>query len=70
MMRSESRRGKRPIDIEERRRRTELQREFRLLLESGTKDDFVSAIRALGLREKSPEFEQALTIWNETRGLR
>ena len=67
VMRAESRRGKRPIDIEERRRRTQLQRDFRTLLEEGSKEDFVKAIRALGLRDGSPEFEQSLSIWNETR---
>ncbi len=70
VIRSETRRGRRPIDIEERRRRTELRREFRFLLENGTKDDFVKAIRALGLRETSPGFEQALKIWDETNGPR
>ena len=64
---AESRRGKRPIDIEERRRRAQLQRDFRALLEESSKEGFVKAIRALGLRDGSPEFEQALSIWNETR---
>jgi hypothetical protein len=67
VIRAESRRGKRPIDIEERRRRAQLQRDFRTLLEEGSKEDFVKAIRALGLRDGSPEFEHALSIWNETR---
>ncbi len=70
IMRSETRRGKRPMDIEERRRRAELQRDFKFLLESASKEEFVKAIHALGLRDGSPQFEQALSIWNETRGLR
>jgi hypothetical protein len=65
VIRSETRRGKRPVDIEERRHRTELQRQFRFLLESGTRDDFVKAIRALGLKDGSLQFEQALAFWNE-----
>jgi len=68
VMRSETRRGKRPIDMAERRRRTELQRDFRFLLENGSKEEFVKAIRAPGLSEGSAQFEQALTAWNETRG--
>ena len=70
VMRSETRRGKRPIDIEERRRRAELQRDFKFLLDSASRDEFVKAIHALGLRDGSPEFVQALSIWDETRGFR
>ena len=69
-MRSETRRGKRPVDIEERRRRAELQREFKFLLDHGSRDEFVKAIRALGLAYGSPEFEQALSLWDESRGSR
>jgi hypothetical protein len=68
LMRSETRRGKRPIDIEERRRRAELQRDFKFLLDEGSRDEFVKAIRALGLQIGSPRFEQALLIWDETHG--
>jgi hypothetical protein len=70
VMRSETRRGKRPVDIDERRRRTELQRDFKFLLDEGSRDEFVRAIRALGLQSGSPQFEQALSIWDETRGSR
>lgn len=70
VIRSEARRGKRPIDIEERRRRAELQRDCKFLLESASKEDFVRAIRALGFEAGSPQFEQALSIWTETRGPR
>ncbi len=70
VMHAETGRGKRPIDIGEQRRRAELKREFQFLLENGTKEDFAKAIRALGLRDGSPAFEQALAIWNELRGLR
>ena len=70
LMRSETRRGKRPIDIEERRRRAGLQRDFKFLLDEGSRDEFVTAIRALGLQDGSPQFEQALLIWDETRGSR
>jgi hypothetical protein len=48
VIRAETRRGKGPIDIEERRRRAQLQRDFHTLLEEGSKDGFVKAIRALG----------------------
>ena len=70
VMRSETRRGKRPIDIEERRRRADLQRDFKFLLESASREEFVRAIHALGFEAGSPQFEQALSIWNETHGFR
>ncbi len=70
LMRSETRRGKRPIDIEERRRRAELQRDFKFLLDEGSREEFVKAIRALGLQKGSPQFDQALSIWDDSRGSR
>ena len=69
-MAADTRRSKRPIDIDERRRRNELLKDFRFLLDHGSKEDFANAIRALGLKDGSPEFAKALATWDETRGHR
>ena len=56
VIRKETRRGRRPIDFEERRRRGERLKELRKLLELATEEEFVKAMRAVGLRDDSLEF--------------
>jgi hypothetical protein len=63
----ETRRGRRPIDFDERRKREERLNEFRKLLELATEEEFVTAMRAVGLRDDSPEFLEALRIWKNYR---
>jgi hypothetical protein len=69
VMRSESRRGKRPVDLDERKRLNELKQGFRDIHRFGTEDDLKDAMRALGYRDDSERFRNALRIWRVTRGL-
>lgn len=66
---SESRRGKRPVDLEERKRLNELRDGFRDIHRYGTEEDFKAAMRALGYADDSERFRNAVRIWRETRGL-
>jgi len=64
---AETRRGRRPLDttaIEQNRRRLEALRE---IVEYGTTDDLKAAMRGYGLSEDSPEWAEALRIWNDER---
>ena len=65
--REEMSRGRRPISLETRRQRQELLRDLRKLLELGTEDEFVAAMRALGLQDDSPDWGEILQIWREYR---
>jgi len=65
--REEMSRGRRPVSLETRRRRQELLRGLRKLLELATEDEFVAAMRALGLRDDSPDWAEILEIWREYR---
>lgn len=56
--------------FETRRQRQELLRDLKKLLELGTEDDFVAAMRALGLRDDSPGWSEILRIWSEYRSWR
>ena len=68
VMKQERQRGRRrPIDFEAGKRRAETLRSMRKLLESGTEEEFVAAIRAAGLHHGSPEFLEALRIWRGYR---
>ncbi len=61
--RSESRRGKRPIDLEERKKKKSLLRDMEEHLRIETEQEFAAAMRASGLKEGSPEYRMALAIW-------
>jgi hypothetical protein len=65
--REEMSRGRRPIDLETRRQRQETLHDLRQLLAVGTEDEFVAAMRALGLRDDSPKWNEILRIWSEYR---
>ena len=65
--REEMSRGRRPISLETRRQRQELLRDLRKLLELGTEDEFVAAMRALGLQDDSPGWGEILQVWREYR---
>ena len=71
--RAETRRGKRPIDIEERRKRADRLRKMQELLRTATEAEFASGMaeimRASGLDDDSAEFRQALEIWRGYREL-
>jgi len=63
VMNQEKRRGRRPIDFETGKRRAQTLRAMRKLLETASEEEFLTAIRAAGLRDGSPEFLEALRIW-------
>jgi hypothetical protein len=65
--REEMSRGRRPVSLETRRQRQELLHDLRKLLEIGTEDDFVAAMRALGFGTDSPQWDEMIRIWREYR---
>jgi hypothetical protein len=67
VIQQETRRGRRPIDMEERRRRRKLAQDFRFLLDFGKEEEFLTALRAIGLRDGSREFAEAVRVWRENR---
>jgi hypothetical protein len=68
VIQQEMRRGRRPIDLQERRRRRELARYCKSLLEFGTtEEELLGVLRATGLRDGSPEFAEAVRVWRENR---
>lgn len=67
VMRIESGRGRRPVDLETKRKREENLQSMRTYLAIATEEEFVKAMRGVGLSEGSPEFLDALRIWREYR---
>ena len=63
VMREEKSRGRRPIDLQARRKRVEKLKDFRDLLSLATEDEFRKAMHDLGLTDGSPRFLEALRIW-------
>ena len=61
--RAEMSRGRRPVDLETRRQRDEMRRDLKRLLEFATEDEFVAAMRALGLPADSPRFSRTATAF-------
>jgi hypothetical protein len=62
VMEEEKRRGRRPLDPAERKRREELLKYLRDLIYDSDEVRFVAAIRAHGLREGTPQFEVAADL--------
>lgn len=56
-------RGRRPVDATARRRRRELVKEISRTIREGDEGEFLRIVRALGLKEGSPEFENVLRLW-------
>ncbi len=67
VLKEETSRGRRPIDTEARRERQRLRRDYLKLIREGDEEDFLNALRALGLPEGSREFEDFRRIWREVR---
>lgn len=67
VMAEEKARGRRRIDAETRRQRAQRLNDARRLLSTATKEEFLEAMRAVGLKDGSQEFEEALRIWREFR---
>lgn len=59
--------GKRPIDTDILRGRRRRLQDLRKLLRRNRKEDFVEAMRDLGLEPGSAAFEDALQIWKDYR---
>lgn len=67
VIREETSRGRRPVDTDAQRQRQQFRRDYLKLIREGNEKDFLNALRALGLREGSAEFEMYLEIWREAR---
>lgn len=67
VMAEEKRRGRRPSHSEANKRK--LERQFTALLERGTEEEFLKAMRDLGLSPDSEQHRAALRIWRENRRL-
>jgi hypothetical protein len=66
---AESRRGKRPVDLAERKRRAEFRRKFKQILESNDVELFKEAlINDLGQQQDTPEFQNSMKIWRDFHG--
>ena len=64
---TESRRGRRPIDLEARRKLHEKEKSMRTYLALATEEEFVKAMHDVGLRDGSPELLDALRAWRSYR---
>ena len=67
VIQQETRRGKRPIDIDERRRLAEVRQDIRKWLRLGTEDQFREAMRVLGFRDSSERMEYLVKAWRDFR---
>lgn len=67
VMKKDTGRGRRPGDLETKRKRTEMLTAMRKLLTLATEEEFVKAMLAVGLRDGSPAFAEALRIWRGYR---
>jgi hypothetical protein len=65
VMREEGRRGRRPIDLDEKRKMLKKLAEMRKLLKLGTEEEFRNAMRAFGIPEGSQHFLDGLAAWRE-----
>lgn len=62
----ESRRSKRPVDVQALRRRRILERKFMEALESGNEDAFIEAlIHDLGQLPGTVEYESSMRVWRQ-----
>jgi Mg2+/Co2+ transporter CorC len=67
VIREETSRGRRPVNIEERRRRATLLEQCRDLLRLSTEEEFAEVMRASGVAPDSEHFQIALRAWREYR---
>jgi len=67
VMRTESRRGRRPIDLEARRQHAEKLKTMRIFLTIGSEEEFAKAMRDAGVPDGSQEFLEALRTWRAYR---
>jgi hypothetical protein len=67
VMREESGRGRRRVDTAAIRRHKERLKDFKKLLETGTEEQFITAIRDGGVILDSPQFFALLEFWRVNR---
>jgi hypothetical protein len=67
VMTGETRRGRRPVDLETIRRKRERDSLLRKLLTLATEEEFLEAMRVYGLADGSDEMAAALAAWREFR---
>jgi len=67
VLQGERRRGRRPIDLQARRKSLKRLEEMRTLLTLGTEEEFRRAMHAFGIHEGSKGFSDALAAWREFR---
>jgi hypothetical protein len=63
----ETRRGRRPVDLETLQERRRIAAALATILEYGTEEDLKKAMREFGLSEGQPEWAAALRIWGGER---
>ena len=63
VMREERARGRRRVDIEARREQARKLKTMREHLALATEEEFLKAMRGVGVEDGSPELEEALRIW-------
>lgn len=68
MLEDQHRGRKGVLDLQARRERKQLKDGFARLLRDGTKEQFVDALIALGLKEASDDFRAAMQVWRSERG--
>ena len=67
VLREETSRGRRPVDATARRRRWELLRKLSRTIREGNEREFLRIVRALGLKDGSPELANVLRLWRDAR---
>jgi hypothetical protein len=65
---AEMQRGRRPVDRDALQERQRIIAALRAILKEGTVEELKDAMRVFGLSEKSPEWTEALKIWDVERG--
>ena len=66
--RTESRRGRRPLDTETLQENRRMLAALREIWEYGTEEDLKAVMREYGLSESSPHWAETLDVWNGGRG--
>jgi len=67
VMREEKSRGRRPVDTDALRERQKLSHHYKRLLRINRREDFIEAIRDLGIQPGSELFDEFLRTWNDVR---
>ena len=68
LMASEGRRGRRPVDVEARKKGQRLRKDLGRVLRLGDEQAFLKILREAGLKDGTPEFARALKVFREESG--